>query len=62
MVEVNIPDEHKLDQIVSVKVGSEVSGLSAISWKRNHPSKLIRLGPRRVGIRLRDALMLEPAR
>jgi hypothetical protein len=62
MIEVDIPDEHKLDRIVSLKVASKVSGLSSISWRRNHPSKLIRLGPRRVGIRLRDALMLEPAR
>jgi hypothetical protein len=37
---------------------AKLSGLSPGSWRRNHPTKIIRLGPRRIGVRLCDALLL----
>ncbi len=29
-------------------------------WKRHHSDKIIEMSPRRLGVRLRDALMLKP--
>jgi hypothetical protein len=51
----------ELDRIISLQVAEEISSLSAESWKRNHPDKIIKLSPRRLGVRLRDALMLAGA-
>jgi hypothetical protein len=53
-----LPPEHKLDKIVSLTQAESISGLSVETWKRVHPDKLIQLSPRRIGVRLRDALML----
>jgi hypothetical protein len=50
--------ERELDRILSLEQASEVSSLSVETLKRRHRGKLIRLSPRRFGIRLRDALML----
>jgi hypothetical protein len=51
-----IPPE--LDRIIPIQEAYRLSGLSPDSWRRNHPDKIIKLSPRRIGIRLRDALML----
>jgi hypothetical protein len=48
----------ELDRIISLSKAVEVSSLSHDGWKRHYPDKLIRLSPRRIGVRLRDALML----
>jgi hypothetical protein len=53
-----IPAEYQLDQIIPLKEAAKLSGLSPGSWRRNFPTKIIRLGPRRIGVRLRDALLL----
>lgn len=53
-----LPDELKFDRIISLREAEQISSLSADSWKLNHPDKIIRLSPRRVGVRLRDALMM----
>jgi hypothetical protein len=58
MSEFHLPTEHTLDQIIPLQEAHKLSGLSPDSWKRNHAEKIIKLSPRRVGIRLRDALML----
>ena len=50
--------EHELDRIVSLKQASELCNLSPWTIKRHHPGKLIQLSPKRLGMRLRDALML----
>ena len=50
--------ELELEQIISLQRAEKVSGLSADSWKRHHADKIIELSPRRLGVRLRDALML----
>jgi hypothetical protein len=50
--------ERELDRIVELPEASRLSSLSVDTIKRRHADKLIKLSPRRVGIRLRDALML----
>jgi hypothetical protein len=52
--------ERELDKIISLEQVEEVSTLSPDSIKRHHADKLIRLSPRRFGMRLRDALFLKP--
>jgi hypothetical protein len=53
-----LPPEWELDQIISMQEAEEISSLSVDSLKRHHADKLIALSPRRLGMRLRDALML----
>ena len=50
--------EFELERIISLQTTEKVSGLSADSWKRHHADKIIKMSPRRLGVRLRDALML----
>ena len=50
--------ERELDRIVSLEQAAELCSLSADTIKRRHPGKLVQLSPRRVGVRVRDALML----
>jgi hypothetical protein len=54
-----LPTKYELDRIISLQEAKQVSSLSPDSWKRNHADKIIDLGPRRFGVRLRDALMLK---
>jgi hypothetical protein len=53
-----LPPALELDRIISMQEAEEVSSLSVDSWKRHHADKLVELSPRRLGVRLRDALML----
>jgi len=53
-----LPIRLELDRIISLQEAEQVSSLSPSSWKRNHPDKIVELSPRRLGVRLRDALML----
>jgi hypothetical protein len=55
---IQLSPERELDRIVSLEQAAELCSLSADTIKRRHRDKLIRLSPRRTGIRLRDALML----
>jgi hypothetical protein len=48
----------QLDSIVSMQKAAELSGVSVDTLQRRHPDKIIRLSPRREGMRLCDALML----
>jgi hypothetical protein len=50
--------ELELEQIISLQCAEKVSDLSQDSWKRHHRDKLVKLSPRRYGVRLRHALML----
>jgi hypothetical protein len=47
-------------RIVSLAEAARLAGLSEDSLRRHHPDKLIRLSPRRLGMRQGDALMLNP--
>ena len=55
---IRLSPERELDRILPLEQAAEVSSLSADTLKRRHLDKLIRLSPRRLGMRLRDALML----
>jgi hypothetical protein len=48
----------ELERIAPMDEASHLSGLSEDSLRRNHRNKLIQLGPRRLGMRVKDALML----
>ena len=50
--------ELELERIVSLQTAEKYSGLSVDSWKRHHQDKIIEMSPRRLGVRLRHALML----
>lgn len=52
-------DPIKLLQIISMPEAERISGLSHDTLKRRHPEKIIKLSPRRNGMRLVDALFLE---
>jgi hypothetical protein len=54
-------DPVKLLQIISMPEAERLSGLSHDTLKRRHSSKIIRLSPRRVGMRLIDVLSLGEA-
>ena len=54
-----LPSALQLDQIISLQEAEKVSRLSVDSWKRHHADKIVGLSPRRLGVRLRDALMLK---
>lgn len=53
-----LPPALELERIITLQEAEKVSSLSVDSWKRRHPDKIIELSPRRLGVRLRDALML----
>jgi hypothetical protein len=53
--------ELELERIVSLKEAEAVSTLSSDSLKRHHPDKIVKLSPRRQGMRLKHALMLAPS-
>jgi hypothetical protein len=57
--DVKLPTKHELDRIITLQEAEKVSSLSPTSWKRNHPDKILELSKRRLGVRLRDALLLK---
>jgi hypothetical protein len=57
-----LPPGLELDRIVSLQEATKISSLSADTLKRHHGTKVIELSPRRLGMRLRDALMLDRSR
>jgi hypothetical protein len=61
----NTPEEQaakpswlELQRIVTMVEGARLAGVSLDTLKRRHADKIIRLSPRRRGIRIGDALML----
>jgi hypothetical protein len=48
----------ELSRIIELPEASRLSSLSIDTIKRRYKDKLIKLSPRRLGIRLRDALLL----
>jgi hypothetical protein len=57
----NIPEDLLLKRIVPLKQASELSSLSEDTLRRRYPDKIVRLSERRQGMRLGDALLLDPA-
>ena len=45
-------------RIVPLATAAELRGVSVDTLKRREPEKIIRLSPRRLGMRLADALLL----
>ena len=52
------PSAVELRKILTLEQVSELTTLSADSLKRHHADKIRRLGPRRLGMRLGDALAI----
>jgi len=48
----------ELNRIARMPECESLSGTSEDSLKRNHPDKIVRIGPRCIGTRVGDALML----
>jgi len=53
-----LPDGLEMQRIIPLQAAAKICGLSPDSLKRNHAGKIIRLGPRRLGIRVADALTI----
>lgn len=53
------PSWLELHRIVSLQEASRLSGMSPDTLKRRYAAKIIQLSPRRLGMRVRDALRLE---
>jgi hypothetical protein len=54
--------ELELQRIITLSEAEKISSLSPDTWMRNHRDKLIKLSPRRIGVRLGDALMIAAAK
>jgi hypothetical protein len=59
---IQLSRELELERIVTLEEAIEFSRLSRDTLKRRHGDRLIRLSPRRVGMRLRGALLLKDTR
>ena len=51
----------ELNRIASLQKASRLSGLSPDSLRRHHADRIVRLSPRRSGMRVIDALMIQQA-
>ena len=63
----NVPDlpeltALELHRIVRLSEAGRLCGLSEDSLRRNHADKIVRLGPRAIGMRVGHALQLNKAR
>jgi len=56
----DLPEEILLKRIIPLKEAAEVSSLSEDTLRRKFPDKIIKLSTRRLGMRLGDALLLNP--
>jgi hypothetical protein len=52
------PEDLRLQQIVPLKEAARLRGVSEDTLVRTDPEKIIKLSPRRSGMRVGDALML----
>lgn len=48
----------ELQRIIDLKEAARLSGVSVDTLKRNHSHNILRLSPRRLGMRISDALRL----
>ena len=51
----------ELNRIASLQEASRLSGLSRDSLRRHHADKIVKLSPRRSGMRVVDALTIQQA-
>jgi hypothetical protein len=52
-------DPLELERIVTLKEASRLSSESVYTLRKRHADKIIRLSPARIGMRVKDALMLK---
>jgi hypothetical protein len=57
-----LPTSVQLMRIVSLRQAAELAGISARTMQRTHADKIIRVSPGRLGMRVRDALMIAEAK
>jgi hypothetical protein len=55
---VELRPDIELQRVIPLRQAGEVAGISADTIKRRYPEIIVRLSPRRVGVRLRDALAI----
>lgn len=48
----------ELQRVVTLREAAEISGISLDTIRRRYPQIIIKLSPRRIGVRLRDALSI----
>jgi hypothetical protein len=58
----NTSDFLELKRIAPLSEVARLTGLSVDTIRRNHRDRIIKLSPRRVGMRIEDALMLSQPR
>jgi hypothetical protein len=58
--DVKLPPGLELERFVSLDEVARLRGTSRDTVRRNDADKIVKLSPRRDGMRLRDALMLGP--
>ena len=51
-----LPLELELERIITLREAHEISGLSPDAWRDNYPDLILRLSPRRQGIKLKHVL------
>ncbi len=51
-------EPYELDRILTLKQAAERMGVSMSTLRRHYTDKMIKLSPRRYGMRARDALLL----
>jgi hypothetical protein len=55
---VQLSQEMEMRRVLPLEQATEITNLSRDTLKRNFPDKIIRLSPRRLGMRLSDALAI----
>jgi len=53
--------EHELNRVIPLQQAAEIRGVSVDTIRRRFPEIIVQLSPRRIGVRLRDALNLPAA-
>jgi hypothetical protein len=61
LLSVALSPELERNRIVSLKEAALLRGISVDTLKRCHADKIVQLSPRRRGMRIRDALAVDPA-
>jgi hypothetical protein len=57
---IKLSPELELERIVPLQQAAELQGTSVDTIKRRHRDKIIELSPRRLGMKLKHALIMKP--
>jgi hypothetical protein len=55
---VDLRPDLELQRVIPLRQAGEVAGISADTIRRRYPEIIVQLSPRRIGVRLRDALAI----